>query len=97
MKLRITNNLNKTPVIINLIWSVFILFLFIFRVPEFKNQRPEGASYLILGTIIITGFIFLVSLIFVVFANLFMKMKIYFDLEYVFIPIILLIILLFLN
>ncbi len=97
MKLRITNKLNKIPVIISLIWSVFIFYQFIFRVPEFENQRPEGASHFIFATIILTGLIFLVSLIYLVIANLFMKMKIYLDLGYVFIPIILLIILLFLN
>lgn len=97
MKFGISNKINTIPIFINVIWTVIILYDFLVRVPEFEKQRPDGASYLIFGTIIITGFIFLASLIYVLSANLFMKIKIYFDLEYIFIPILFLLIMLFLN
>lgn len=96
MKLGITNRINVLPIIINVFWSILILFQFIIRVPEFEKQRPDGASHLIFGIIILTGFIFLGSLIYILIANLYMKAKIYSDLIYAFIPLIfLLLIILF--
>lgn len=97
MIIRISNRSNIIPIIINFIWTLFILYQFIFRVPEFELEKPDGASYLIFGIIIFTGLVFLGSLIYIIIANLYMKMKIYLDLGYVFIPITVLLIFLFLN
>ncbi len=71
-------------------WSLFILFIFIFRVPEFEKHPPCGAGYLIFGAVMISGLIFIISLLYVLFSNFYMKVKIHSDLIFVFIPIVIL-------
>ncbi len=46
MKFGILNKINIVPAVINVLWSIFIAYQFIFRVPTFDNQRPDGASFL---------------------------------------------------
>ena len=87
MKLRISNRLNTIPVSINSIWSVFTLYQFFIRVPEFESHRPDGASHLIFGMIILTGFIFFLSAVYILISNLYMKVKIYSELYVIFIPV----------
>ena len=91
MKFGILNKVNRIPAVINVLWSIFIAYQFIFRVPSFDNQHPDGASYFIVGIIIITGIVFLGSFIFIVLANILNKVKFYSDLHFVFIPIVLLV------
>ena len=96
MRIRISNRNNIIPVSIIIIWSIFLLYQFIFRVPKFEIQKPDGTSYLIFGMVIFTGLILLGTIIYIVISNLFMKTKIYSDLFYAFVPsIILLLIILF--
>jgi hypothetical protein len=96
MRIRVSNRINIIPVSINIIWSIFLLYQFIFRVPQFETEKPDGASHLIFGMIVFTGLILLVTIIYMVISNLFMKTKIYTDLFYAFVPsIILLLIILF--
>ena len=90
MKFTVKNKLNYVPIVINIIWSLILLFIFIFRVPEFANQRPEGASMLMFGTILISVFLFIVSLIYISIANFYKKIKIYYDLYFAFISVIIL-------
>ena len=52
MKIKIINKLNKIPIIVNLIWSSFILYQFIFCASEFGKNSPDGAGYFIIGIII---------------------------------------------
>ena len=96
MRIRVSNRNNTIPVSINIIWSIFLLYQFVFRVPQFEMEKPDGASYLIFGMLIFTGLILLGTIIYMVISNLFMKTKIYSDLFYAFVPsIILLLIILF--
>ena len=96
MRIRVSNRINIIPVSINIIWSIFLLYQFIFRVPQFEMEKPDGASHLIFGMLVFTGLILLVTIIYMVISNLFMKTKIYSDLFYAFVPsIILLLIILF--
>lgn len=90
MTVRINNKFNIVPAIINIVWSIVILFLFIFRVPEFETQKPEGASMLIFGTILISAFLFIISLIYIAIANFHNKIKIYCDIYFTLIPVIIL-------
>ena len=92
MKIRILNKLNNIPIIVNLIWSSFILYQFIFCVSEFGKNSPDGAGYFIIGIIIFSILIFISTLIYTLFANFYLKVKIYSDLIFVFIPIIILLI-----
>jgi hypothetical protein len=96
MRIKVSNRNNIIPVSINIIWSVFLLYQFIFRVPQFQIQKPDGASYLIFGLLIFTGLILLGTIIYILISNLFMKRKIYTDIFYAFVPsIILLLFILF--
>jgi hypothetical protein len=90
MKFALKNKLNSIPVVINIIWSLILLFILIFRVPEFAKQRPEGASMLLFGTILISAFLFTASVIYIPIANLYKKVKIYYDLYFAFISVIIL-------
>lgn len=90
MVVKIKNNINIFPIFINGIWSLILVFLFIFRVSDFEKQRPEGASMLVFGTILITGLLFIISVIYIFIANFFKHFKLYYDLGFVFIPIIIL-------
>lgn len=90
MRIRISNRNNIIPVWISIIWAVFLLYQFIFRIPQFETQKPDGASYLIFGMVIFTGLILLGTIIYIVISNLFIKTKIYSDIIYAFIPSILL-------
>ena len=97
MKIQIRNKLNTLPATINIIWSVILIFLFIFRVPEFETQKPDGAGILIFGIIIISLFLFISSLLFISLVNLYFKSKIYLDIYFAFIPVILLVIIISLR
>jgi hypothetical protein len=87
---KIQNKWNKIPIAINMIWVLIILFTFIFKVPEFEKAVPDGASYLITGIVLLTICLFVISLIYMLISNRCMKIKIYYDLIYLFIPIIIL-------
>lgn len=87
MKFGILNKINIVPAVINVLWSIFIAYQFIFRVPTFDNQRPDGASFFIVGIIMMTGIVFLGSIIFIVLANILNEVKFYSDLHFAFIPI----------
>ena len=95
MKIQIVNKINFIPIIFNAIWLVLLGYIFFYRVPEFQNYKPDGASMLIFGTVMISFIVFLISIIYIVIANLYIKHKIYSDLGFVFIPIIFLIMILF--
>ena len=97
MKIKIINKLNKIPIIVNLIWSSFILYQFIFCASEFGKNSPDGAGYFIIGIIIFSILIFIITFIYTLFSNYYMKFKIFSDVQYIFIPIIILIISLILN
>ena len=90
MRIRISNRINIIPVSISIIWAVFLFYQFIFRVPQFEIQKPDGASNLIFGMVIFTGLILLGTIIYIMISNLFIKTKIYSDIIYAFIPSILL-------
>ena len=90
MKIKTQNDLNSIPVVINVIWSFILLYILIFRVPEFSNQRPEGASMLLFGVILISAFLCIISIIYISIANLYKKVKIYYDLYFAFISVIIL-------
>lgn len=87
MRFGLLNKLNIVPAVINVLWSFFIAYQFIIRVPTFDNQGPDGASFFIVGIIMMTGIVFLGSIIFIVLANVFNKIKFYSDLYFAFIPI----------
>ena len=89
MNFKISNKLNYIPAIINIIWSLIILFLFI-RIPK-TPKYPDG-GFLIIAIIIISIIIFLISLIYNIIVNLYNKTKIYLDMYFAFIPIIILLI-----
>ena len=97
MKLKITNSINFIPIFFNGIWLFILAFIFFYRVPEYSNYRPEGASVLIFGTVIMSFFIFICSFIYMIVANLYTKHKIYADMFYALIPITFLFIILFLR
>jgi hypothetical protein len=88
MNIKISNKLNYIPAIINIIWSLIILFLFIVRIPE-SSTKPDGGM-LIIGIIIISIIIFIISLIYIFVVNLYNKTKIYLDLYLAFFPVIIL-------
>ena len=88
MNIKISNKLNYIPAIINIIWSLIILFIFIVRVPE-TSTKPDGGM-LIIGIIIISITIFLISLLYIIVVNLYNKTKIYLDLSFTFIPVVIL-------
>ena len=90
MKIGISNKKNIVPIIINMIWTLFVLWQFLITVPKFELQGPDGASYMILGLIFISGLIFFSSLVYILISNLYMKVKMYSDLVFVFIPIVVL-------
>lgn len=90
MTIKIVNKINLIPAVVNIFWSILILYQFFFRVPSFDNQHPDGASYFIVGIIIVSFLIFLGSLIFIRLVNLFKKVKFYSDMYFAFIPIIIL-------
>ena len=90
MNIKISNKLNYIPAIINILWSIIVLFIFIFRIPE-TSKKTDGGM-LIIGVIIISITIFLISLIYIIVDNLYSKTKIYLDMYFAFIPIIILLI-----
>ena len=90
MKIKISNRLNYIPSIINIFWSLIILFIFIVRIPE-TSTKPDGGM-LIIGIIIISIIIFLLTSLYIIIVNLYQKTKIYLDLYFNFIPVIILLI-----
>lgn len=86
MNFGISNRINKPIVIFNILWSIIILYVFIFRIPEFENEKPDGASYAITGLLLITFFILIISLISILVANIYNKIRFYLDLHFAFIP-----------
>jgi hypothetical protein len=95
MRIKIINKINSIPIFFNAIWLVLLCYIFFHQVPEYGNYKPEGASTLIFGTIVVSFFIFFISLIYILIANIYIKHKIYTDMYYVFIPIIFLFSILF--
>ena len=91
MKLGISNRINTIPVIINVIWALFILYQFLFRVPNHDNQDFEHDGGFVFAAIILTALISVGSLIYILIANAYMKVKIYYDLYFPFIPALILI------
>jgi len=95
MKIKITNKINSIPIFFNAIWLILLCYIFFHQVPEYQNYRPDGASMLIFGTLMISIIVFFISIIYIIIANLYIRHKIYSDLGFVFIPVIFLIMMLF--
>ena len=95
MKIGISNKINIIPVSINIIWSILLLYQFFIRIPEFEMHLPDKASYLIFGMILITGFIFFITLLYILVSNFYNKFKFYSDVYYSFMPILILFLIIF--
>jgi hypothetical protein len=54
MTFKVKNKWNIVPLIINVLWTFFLSYTFFVKVPLFKNEKPDGASYLIMGLSIMT-------------------------------------------
>lgn len=86
MKLKITNKFNILPIIVYLLWVVFVMYFFFFKIYSFSNEFPCGAGYMMIGMPIMTFVFTLVSLLLVAVINLFSRKKYYVDFEFISIP-----------
>jgi hypothetical protein len=86
----IKNKINTIPIGLYLIWIVFVLYYFFFKVDSFSEETPCGAGYLIIGLPILTPIIALIALLIIALINLFSKQKYYTDFEYISIPLLIL-------
>lgn len=95
MKVKIVNKINSIPIFFNAIWLILLCYIYFHQVPEYENYKTHGASVLIFGSVGVSFFIFFISLIYILIANLYMKHKVYVDMFYVIIPVIFLFLMLF--
>jgi hypothetical protein len=97
MSFGVSNRLNKPIAIINVFWCLLLLYQFFFRIPEFENERPDGASYLITGLLLLTFFILLISVISILMVNIYVKIRFYTDLHFALIPAFLCVLIVFIR
>ena len=82
----IKNKINTIPIGLYLIWIVFVLYYFFFKVDSFSGETACGAGYLMLGLPLLTPIVALIALLVIALINLFSKKKYYTDFEYITIP-----------
>ncbi|MCF6139691.1 hypothetical protein L1S34_00170 [Flavobacterium sp. K77] len=92
MKIKINNKKNIIPIGLYLLWIVFVLYFFFFKINSFSNETPCGAGYMMIGLPIFTILFSLFGLLILTAINLFSKKKYYTDFEFISIPFIVLIV-----
>ena len=81
----VKNQNNLIPVILSILWCLFLLFEFFTTIPKLdQNNRYEGASMFIFGLIILSVILFFLTLIWIIISNVMNKMRFYVDTQYSF-------------
>ena len=79
----VTNPKNLIPVIISIIWCLFMIFEFFTTIPELdQNNRHEGSSMFLFGLIMLSTIIFFLTLLWIIISNIMNKMRFYVDTQY---------------
>lgn len=80
------NPKNLFPVIINVLWCLFVVLQFFTTVPNLdQNNRYDGSGMFIIGLLLLSSIVFLISLIWIIISNIMCKVKFYLDIQYCFI------------
>lgn len=87
----IKNKINTIPIVLYLVWIVFVLNYFFFKIDSFSEETPCGAGYMMIGLPILTLIVALIALFVIALINLFTKKKYYTDFEYISIPLLILV------
>lgn len=81
----VSNRNNLIPVIASVLWSIFIIFQFLTTVKTLdKTNRVEGSSMFIIGLLMFSSIIFLLTLLWIIISNVINKVKFYIDIQYSF-------------
>jgi hypothetical protein len=86
MRIKIENRINLIPITLYLIWCLYVLYFFLFKMKSFANESPCGAGYLMIGLPIFTILFSIITLIILLILNKIHKNKYYTDFEYITIP-----------
>ena len=65
----IKNKINTIPIVLYLVWIVFVLNYFFFKIDSFSEKTPCGAGYMMIGLPILTLIVALIAL-FVIALNI---------------------------
>lgn len=79
MRIKIENRINLIPITLYLIWCLYVLYFFLFKMKSFANESPCGAGYLMIGFPIITVLLVSLILLLMTILNLLSKKSIYSD------------------
>lgn len=88
--MKIQNKINIIPITLYFIWSLYVLYFYLFRINSFANQTPCGAGYLMIGLPVFTIIFTLFTLVIILILNKMHKKKYYVDFEYILVPFLLL-------
>ncbi len=84
--LKINNKNNILPIGLHSLWVLFVLYFYFFKTVSFKNHHPCGAGYMITALMLLTPILSLLFLLIIAIINLISKKKYYTDYEYISLP-----------
>ena len=82
--MKIQNKINIIPITLYFIWSLYVLYFYLFRIYSFANETPCGAGYLMIGLPVFTIIFTLFSLVIILILNKMHKKKYHVDFEYIY-------------
>lgn len=97
MRLKIENKLNILPIGVFLIWVIYILYFFFFKINSFANETSCGAGILMFGFPIITIALVILILLLIAIINLSSKKRFYADYSLIALILFFMIMCLFIN
>ncbi len=79
----VSNQKNLIPVKISLIWSFLVILQFLTSIPKLdKTNKIEGSGMFIIGLLMISFIIFLITFFWIIISNILNKHKFYIDVHY---------------
>ena len=97
MKLKIQNRINIIPITLYIIWCLYVVYFYLFRMGSFANKAPCGAGYLMIGLPIFTIIFTILTLLIITILNKIYKKKYYNHFGYIIIPCLILINIVLIN
>lgn len=91
MKIKINNKINIIPIVLYLLWVIYVEYFFFFKIDGFAKQSPCGAGYMMIGLPIFTIIFFFLALLLMAIVNFISKQKYSTDYDFIVIPFLILI------
>jgi hypothetical protein len=79
----VSNRTNLIPALISIFWSFFVVLQFFTSIPNLdQNNKLEGSGMFIIGLLILSIIVCVLTLLWIIISNIINKIKFYIDIQY---------------